>query len=312
MTLEQLRIFAAVAEREHMTRAAEALHLTQSAVSAAIAGLEQHYRVKLFDRVGRGIMLTEAGRVLLAEARGTLARAASAEQAMADYAGLRHGKLAIHASQTIASYFLPPLLVRFQARYPGIEPCLAVGNTAQVARAVKDGAAEIGFVEGPLQDPALSVEAVAVDQMVIVVPPGHEWADGAALTRENSTRTGLGVPRGRLGHTGCLYPGVGRQGVAGDVDSAYQRGGARRGGGRCRGGGALPAGLRPQLGSRERWRGRISNCPHACSTPCATRSATTRKGLRPCWKWHERFKDPFSPQRWLAIAPKAVIMASIG
>ncbi len=190
MTLEQLRIFAAVAEREHMTRAAEALHLTQSAVSAAIAGLEQHYRVKLFDRVGRGIMLTEAGRVLLAEARGTLARAASAEQAMADYAGLRHGKLAIHASQTIASYFLPPLLVRFQARYPGIEPCLAVGNTAQVARAVKDGAAEIGFVEGPLQDPALSVEAVAVDQMVIVVPPGHEWADGAALTRENLTRTG--------------------------------------------------------------------------------------------------------------------------
>jgi len=61
MTLEQFRIFVAVAEREHMTRAAEALHLTQSAVSSAIAGLEQHYRVKLFDRVGRGIMLTEAG-----------------------------------------------------------------------------------------------------------------------------------------------------------------------------------------------------------------------------------------------------------
>jgi len=190
MTLEQFRIFVAVAEREHMTRAAEALHLTQSAVSSAIAGLEQHYRMKLFDRVGRGIMLTEAGRVLLAEARGTLARAASAEQVMADYAGLRHGKLSIHASQTIASYFLPPLLVRFQARYPGIEPCLAVGNTAQVARAVREGAAEIGFVEGPLDDAALSVEPVAADQMIVVVPPDHPWAGGTALTREELPRTG--------------------------------------------------------------------------------------------------------------------------
>jgi DNA-binding transcriptional LysR family regulator len=188
MTLEQMRIFAAVAEREHMTRAAAALHLTQSAVSAAIAALEQHYRVKLFDRVGRGIILTEAGRVLLTEARGTLARAASAEQAMADYTGLRHGKLTLHASQTIASYFLPPLLVRFRARYPGITPQLTVGNTAQVARAVKEGATELGFVEGPLEDAALSVEPVAMDQMVIVVPPSHEWAKGMALGQEDLPR----------------------------------------------------------------------------------------------------------------------------
>jgi DNA-binding transcriptional LysR family regulator len=190
MTLEQLRIFVTVAEREHMTRAAEVLHLTQSAVSVAIAGLEQHYRLKLFDRVGRGIMLTEAGRMLLTEAKATLARAASTEQAMADYAGLRHGKLTIHASQTIASYFLPPLLVRFQALYPGIELLLMVGNTAQVARAVKDGVAEIGFVEGPLDEAMLTVDAVAADQMVIVVSPHHPWASGAALTRADLARTG--------------------------------------------------------------------------------------------------------------------------
>jgi DNA-binding transcriptional LysR family regulator len=69
MTLEQLRVFVAVAERQHATRAAEALHLTQSAVSSAIAGLEARHGARLFDRVGRGIELTQAGSLFLVEAR---------------------------------------------------------------------------------------------------------------------------------------------------------------------------------------------------------------------------------------------------
>ena len=72
MTLDQLRIFVAVAERQHMTRAAAALNLTQSAVSAAIAALEARHDVRLFQRVGRGIELTDAGRGLLADARAVL------------------------------------------------------------------------------------------------------------------------------------------------------------------------------------------------------------------------------------------------
>ena len=79
MTLEQLRIFVGVAEREHMTRAAEALGVTQSAASAAIATLEARHDVPLFNRVGRGIELTEAGRMFLDEARAVLGRAATAE-----------------------------------------------------------------------------------------------------------------------------------------------------------------------------------------------------------------------------------------
>ena len=80
MTLEQLRIFIAVAEVQHMTRAAEALGRTQSAVSASIAALESRHGVILFDRVGRRIELTETGRRFLGEARGLLARAAQAER----------------------------------------------------------------------------------------------------------------------------------------------------------------------------------------------------------------------------------------
>jgi DNA-binding transcriptional LysR family regulator len=73
MTLEQLRVFVAVAERQHVTRAAQALNLAQSAASAAVAALEARHRTRLFHRVGRGIELTEAGRVFLAEARSVLA-----------------------------------------------------------------------------------------------------------------------------------------------------------------------------------------------------------------------------------------------
>ena len=84
MTLEQLRVFVAVAERQHVTRAAEALHMAQSATSAAVAALEARHGAKLFHRVGRGIELTEAGALFLPEARAVLARARAAELALSD------------------------------------------------------------------------------------------------------------------------------------------------------------------------------------------------------------------------------------
>jgi DNA-binding transcriptional LysR family regulator len=181
LTLEQLRVFVAVAERQHMTRAAEALHLAQSAASAAIAALEARYGAKLFHRAGRGIVLTEAGALFLAEARSVLARAEAAELVLSELGDLRRGTLAVQASQTIASYWLPRYLVAFRQAHPGIEIRLTIGNTAQVAAAVHDGTAELGFVEGAVEDPALVAEPVARDRLVIVVAPGHPWATGGRI-----------------------------------------------------------------------------------------------------------------------------------
>src|SRR3982074_3537060 len=107
MTLEQLRVFVAVAERQHVTRAAAVLNLAQSAVSAAIAALEARHGAKLFHRVGRGVELTEAGALFLVEARAVLARAEAAELVLSELGNLKRGSLAGHASQTIASYWLP-------------------------------------------------------------------------------------------------------------------------------------------------------------------------------------------------------------
>lgn len=176
MTLEQLRIFVAVAEKQHMTQAAHEINITQSAASSAIATLEERYAVKLFDRIGRRIELTDAGRVFLVEARGVLARAATAEKALADLAGLKRGSLSIYASQTIVNYWLPPFLAIFNRRYPEIQLKLKAGNTQQVAIATHDGIADIGFIEGTIDDPHLSVRTVEGDRLVIVVSPNHPFA----------------------------------------------------------------------------------------------------------------------------------------
>jgi DNA-binding transcriptional LysR family regulator len=173
MTLEQLRIFVAVAERLHMTRAAEALHLTQSAASASVAALEARYGARLFNRVGRGLVLSDAGEAFLPEARAVLARAAAAAQALDDLAGLKRGRIEIHASQTIASYWLPPRLARFAGAHPQVTLDLHVGNTTQVARAVREGEADLGFAEGRLEDDALARTRVGADRLVVVAASDH-------------------------------------------------------------------------------------------------------------------------------------------
>lgn len=176
MTLEQLRIFVAVAELEHMTRASQSLNLTQSATSAAVAALEARYATKLFNRIGRRIELTDAGRVFLVEARAVLARAAAAETVLSDFAGLSRGSLSLAASQTVGNYWLPPLIHRYQSLHPGIRLSLRIGNTEQVAAWVIEGMADLGVIEGKLDEPALAIQPIADDELVLVVGNRHPWA----------------------------------------------------------------------------------------------------------------------------------------
>ena len=176
MTLEQLRIFVAVAELEHMTRAAQTLNLTQSATSAAIAALEARYATKLFDRIGRRIELTDAGRLFVVEARAVLARAAAAETVLADLAGLARGSLALAASQTVGNYWLPPVIHRYQLLHPGIKLSFRIGNTEQVAAWVIEGTADLGLIEGDIDAPALAIQPIADDELVLVVGAKHPWA----------------------------------------------------------------------------------------------------------------------------------------
>ena len=150
-------------------------------MSAAIAALENRHAVALFSRVGRRIELTHAGRLFLDEARAVLARARAAELALSEIAGLERGALTIYASQTIASYWLPPRLVSFRRAHPRVTINLVARNTTEVARAVQDGTADLGLVEGRVDANDLVQQAVARDRLALVVGPTHPWASRRSI-----------------------------------------------------------------------------------------------------------------------------------
>jgi len=189
MTLEQLRIFIAVAEKQHVTRAASELNLTQSATSAAIAALETRYAIKLFDRIGRGIVLTQTGRDFLNEAREVVARVKTAAQVLDDLAGLKRGSLSLPASQTVANYWLPPRVDAFRKTYPAIDLRLTIANTEQVAQAVNRGTADLGFVEGDVHDPSLAIRRMEGDSLAVVVGTSHPWTGKMRITPKLLTET---------------------------------------------------------------------------------------------------------------------------
>jgi DNA-binding transcriptional LysR family regulator len=173
MTLDQLRIFVAVAERAHMTRAAELLGISQSAASAAIRALEQQHGVKLFNRVGRNIELAQTGRRFLPEAKAVLERAAAAHNVLEHVSQTITGSLSIAASQTIASYWLPRRLASFHDAYPMVRLSVTIGNTRQVETNVLDGAADFGLVEGRTESDVLRRTKVGVDRLMLVVARSH-------------------------------------------------------------------------------------------------------------------------------------------
>jgi DNA-binding transcriptional LysR family regulator len=175
MKMDDFHIFSSVVEHQNVTRVSEALNLTQKEVSCAVAALESRHGGALFDRVGRNIVLNQAGQAFLAQARETMAKVANAAAVLDEIAGLYRGSLTIAASQTIASYWLPLRLATFRRLYPKIELHIAIGDTAQVAKAVTDGGAELGFVMCEIDNPALSRSVVGHDPLALVVSPDHPW-----------------------------------------------------------------------------------------------------------------------------------------
>lgn len=189
MTLEQLRIFIAVAERQHVTAAARYLNLTQSAVSNAIAALEEQHALKLFDRVGRGIVLNTYGQLFLVEARAVMVQAAQAETLLAELNGLKAGTLRVQASQTIVSYWLPRYLAQFHAQYPDITIDIQSGNTQDVAEATLQGTCELGFIEGAVSSPLLAQENIGQDKLTLVAAPSHPLTMQSHIAPQDLTQT---------------------------------------------------------------------------------------------------------------------------
>ena len=178
LSLRQLQIFIAIAERETTTAAADAVSLSQSAVSSALAELEASLDAKVFDRIGRRLLLNDVGRSLLPDARAVLAGVSDIEGRFGP--GLKNGghavRLRLAASTSIGNYLLPRLLAEFcrDAFEPEIE--LRIGNTSEVCTALARFEADLGFIEGPAHDSTLAVLPWLSDELVVVCAPDHALA----------------------------------------------------------------------------------------------------------------------------------------
>jgi DNA-binding transcriptional LysR family regulator len=210
-TLRELEVFCAIARQENVNRAAEAVALTQSAASQALARLEQALSQRLFDRRGRRLVLNENGRLLLPQARALLDRAD-------DLQGLLAGEalsLRLGASTTIANYLVPAQLAAFRRDHPDARVALTVGNTGAVIAAVAAMEVDFGLIEGASHHPELRVTPWRDDELVVFVARGHalatagtptrrQLAEAPWLLREAGSGTREEVERGLLPHLGQL------------------------------------------------------------------------------------------------------------
>ncbi|HEX2680137.1 MAG TPA: LysR family transcriptional regulator [Candidatus Dormibacteraeota bacterium] len=174
-TLEQIRSFVAVAETEHITRAAAQLFLTQGAVTQQVRHFEQSLGLQLLERDGRRVRLTDAGRSLAEACRAAL----RAMQVLDDTAqAMKHvqaGSLHVGASPTSATYYLPPHLAGFAQLHPAVKLDLAVEPTADLNRRVLAGTLDCAVIEGTPDPNLLNVE-IAQDELVIVAHRDHPLA----------------------------------------------------------------------------------------------------------------------------------------
>ncbi len=179
ITLRQLQIFRAIALTGSTTAAALSVPLSQSATSTALTELERGLQARLFDRVGKRLLLNDSGRTLLPLALGVLDGARNIESAFASSEAGPRVDLRLFASTTIGNYVLPKLLSSFGASVPAARLDVRIGNTLEVINAVCEFSTDLGLIEGPCHVPDVIIKSWFEDELVIVAAPLHPLAKAA-------------------------------------------------------------------------------------------------------------------------------------
>jgi DNA-binding transcriptional LysR family regulator len=191
LNLRQLLIFIAVADAGSTTAAGHRVSLSQSATSAALNELEHLLGARLFDRVGKRLLLNDSGRELLPQARALLDNASGIERAFGvDAPGASNAlatQLRIGASTTIGNYLLPALVASYQREWPTAHIDVRIGNTRDVSSLVGRFEVDMGLIEGPCHEREVRAENWIEDELVIVCAPGHTLLGGNPQRRLNVT-----------------------------------------------------------------------------------------------------------------------------
>jgi DNA-binding transcriptional LysR family regulator len=188
--MRQLEVFLAVARAGSFRRAAERVHLSQPALSQHVGELERGLGARLFDRRGRSVALTEAGRILEDHALRVFATLVSAQEAIADLGGGARGSLVVGASTTPGLYLMPALIGAFEREQPRVSVDLRIANSRVIEEQVRANELDLGVVGGHGLGPGEECLAAGMlDELVLIVAPGHAWGrrarvDPSALARE--------------------------------------------------------------------------------------------------------------------------------
>lgn len=177
MTLRQLEVFLAIARAHSYRQAAEALHTSQPGLSQHVRELEGELGVRLFDRLSRGVVLTEAGRLLEERAQRVFATLTDVREVLGELQGLQRGSLLVGASTTPGIYVLPAVIGEFRRRHPGIDLRLRIANSRVIEEAIRAHEVDLGVVGGHGLAPGEECLAAGlVDELVLIVSPSHRWA----------------------------------------------------------------------------------------------------------------------------------------
>lgn len=182
MADRRLQVFHAVARQMSFTKAAEALFMTQPAVTFQIKQLEEHFNTRLFERGHGRISLTPAGEIVLEYAEKILALSAELDTRLREMTGRLSGPLLIGASTTIAEFLLPRVLGEFKSLHPDVQAKLTVGNSEAIEHRVAEHTLDLGLIEAPSHLPAILTEVCCEDELQVIVTPRHPLAKQKSVT----------------------------------------------------------------------------------------------------------------------------------
>ncbi|WP_019533627.1 selenium metabolism-associated LysR family transcriptional regulator [Paenibacillus ginsengihumi] len=188
LNFHQLHIFYTVAEKGSFSHAAQALHMTQPAVTMQVQSLEDYFGTKLFLRSTKRIELTEAGRTLLPYARRSIELMKETDVSMSKFTHMLEGRLHLGASLTVGEYILPRLLGPFSQEYPNISVSMKVINTKQILEEILAHQLTFGLVEAEVHHPDVHTEALLSDELKLIMARNHPLAGQERITIEELVR----------------------------------------------------------------------------------------------------------------------------
>ena len=194
MNLNQVQVFCTVAKHLSYSMAAEELFITQPAVSQQVKALERQLNVKLFERVGNKLFLTEAGEMVLPHGQALLTTRAEMEQTLAVLRGSGRGRLALGANTTGGMYVAPAIVRALRDLSPEVEATLQIETTNRILERVMQNMIDVAIVTGPVEDRRFAIRDLCQDEVYLIVSPSHPFAGRGSVSPAEAAAEDFAVP----------------------------------------------------------------------------------------------------------------------